>query len=60
MDQIKTTDTQIVQMLHRLPFSLKKRVEELKYYLSDKRKERVTNDEIVQAALESYLKKFGK
>jgi hypothetical protein len=50
----------IVQLVTRMPKSLKDRLEDLKYTRSAKTKTRVTNDEIVIAALDMYLKKFRK
>lgn len=60
MSAITGTLDPTIQLITRMPKSLKTRVEDLKYTLSAKKKMRVTNDDIVIAALDKYLKKFKK
>jgi hypothetical protein len=59
MTQVTTEQEPIVQILAKVPKSLKKRLLRYKHFMSDKTDTRVRTTDVVSEALDKFLKKFG-
>lgn len=59
MAQVTVDKDPIVNLMARVPKSLKKRLERYKYSRSENLDRRATNDEIIIEAIDQHLKKFN-